>query len=101
MEQIVLKCTQKSPDRRYQSMSALIEDLKKSLISPDEDFVRVIDPEANAATRMISRDDMDQIKKQSKKPVTYGGNPSEKEFRQAGPCIEQRRQREKEAGLLL
>ena len=68
VEQIVLKCTQKSPDRRYQSMSALIEDLKKSLISPDEDFVRVIDPEANAATRMISRDDMDQIKKQSKKP---------------------------------
>ena len=62
VEQIVLKCTQKSPDRRYQSMSALIEDLKKSLISPDEDFVRVIDPEANAATRMISRDDMDQIK---------------------------------------
>ena len=50
------------PDRRYQSMSALIEDLKKSPISPDEDFVRVIDPEANAATRMISRDDMDQIK---------------------------------------
>ena len=28
VEQIVLKCTQKSPDRRYQSMSSLIEDLK-------------------------------------------------------------------------
>ncbi|MFQ9637130.1 MAG: Stk1 family PASTA domain-containing Ser/Thr kinase [Eisenbergiella sp.] len=68
VEQIVLKCTQKSPDRRYQSMNSLIEDLKKSLISPDEDFVRTVDPEATAATRTISRDDMEQIKKQSKKP---------------------------------
>ena len=66
--QIVLKCTQKSPDRRYQSMSSLIEDLKKSLISPDEDFVRTVDPETSAATRTISRDDMEKIKKQSKKP---------------------------------
>lgn len=68
VEQIVLKCTQKSPDRRYQSMSSLIEDLKKSLISPDEDFVRTVDPETSAATRTISRDDMEKIKKQSKKP---------------------------------
>ena len=69
VEQIVLKCTQKSPDRRYQSMSSLIEDLKKSLISPDEDFVRTVDPETSAATRTISRDDMEKIKKQSKKPA--------------------------------
>ena len=60
VEQIVLKCTQKSPDRRYQSMSSLIEDLKKSLISPDEDFVRTVDPETSAATRTISRDDMEK-----------------------------------------
>ena len=45
-----------------------IEDLKKSLISPDEDFVRTVDPETSAATRTISRDDMEKIKKQSKKP---------------------------------
>ena len=38
VEQIVLKCTQKSPDRRYHSMAALIADLKKALMSPDEDF---------------------------------------------------------------
>ena len=31
VEQIVLKCTQKSPDRRYHSMAALIADLKKAL----------------------------------------------------------------------
>ena len=67
VEQIVFKCTQKSPDRRYQSMSELITDLKKSLMNPDEDFVKMIDPDEEASTRMISEDDMQQIKKQSKK----------------------------------
>src|SRR5699024_6367442 len=67
VEQIVLKCTQKSPDRRYHTVGALIEDLKKSLVTPDEDFVKVIDTESNAATRKVSRDDMNQIKKQYKK----------------------------------
>ena len=67
VEQIVLKSTQKSPDRRYQSVGALIEDLKKSLVTPDENFVRVIDTESNAATRKVSRDDMNEIKKQSRK----------------------------------
>ena len=57
VEQIVLKCTQKSPDRRYQSVGDLISDLKKSLVTPDEDFVKVIDTESNAATRKVSRDD--------------------------------------------
>lgn len=34
MEKIILKCTQKSPDRRYDSISDLLIDLKKALISP-------------------------------------------------------------------
>lgn len=65
VEQIVLKCCQKSPDRRYQSMSELIADLKQSLISPDEDFVKVADPDEDASTRMITDKDMVQIKRQS------------------------------------
>ncbi len=71
VESIVQKCTQKSPDRRYQTVGALIEDLKKSLITPDEDFVRVIDTEASAATRKVTRDDMEQIKRQTKKPASH------------------------------
>ncbi len=67
VEQIVFKCTQKSPDRRYQSIPELIDDLKKSLMHPDEDFVKMIDPDEEASTRMISEQDMQQIKKQSKK----------------------------------
>lgn len=67
VEQIVAKCCQKSPDRRYQSMGALVTDLKQSLISPDEDFVRIVNPDEEASTRMITDRDMVQIKKQSEK----------------------------------
>lgn len=46
-------------------MSELIVDLKQSLISPDEDFVKVADPDEEASTRMITDRDMVQIKRQS------------------------------------
>ena len=54
VEQIVLKCTQKSPDRRYHSMAALIADLKKALMSPDEDFVQIENPDEAMATRTVT-----------------------------------------------
>lgn len=67
VEQIVWKCCQKSPDRRYQSMAELITDLKQSLINPDEDFVKQVNPDEEASTRMITDRDMVQIKRQSEK----------------------------------
>lgn len=36
VENIIIKCTQKSPDRRYQCMADIIKDLKHSLINPDD-----------------------------------------------------------------
>ena len=65
VEQIVFKCCQKSPDRRYQSMAELIVDLKRSLMTPDEDFVKVVDSEEEASTRTITDREMVQIKRQS------------------------------------
>lgn len=65
VESIVLKCCQKSPDRRYQNMQELITDLKQSLINPDEDFVVVNDPDMEGGTRMISETDVAQIKRYS------------------------------------
>lgn len=62
VEQIVKKCTQKSPDRRYQSAPELIEDLKKSLISPDENFVRLDETDASGATKNVSDEEMRLIK---------------------------------------
>ncbi len=61
VEQIVLKCTQKSPDRRYQSMSELSDDLKRSLMTPDEDFVKIANPDEEAATRAITDEELDQV----------------------------------------
>ena len=59
---IVLKCCQKSPDRRYQNMGELIADLKQSLIRPDGDFVTVNDPESKGATRAVQVQEIRQIK---------------------------------------
>ncbi len=64
VEQIVLKCTQKSPDRRYHTMAALIEDLKKSLMSPDEDFVRIGDADESMATRNAGKE-QGEVRKQT------------------------------------
>ena len=69
VEQIVFKCCQKSPDRRYQSMAELVADLKKSLISPEEDFVKMVSPDEEASTRAITDKDMVQIKRRSGQAV--------------------------------
>ncbi len=65
--QIVLKCTQKSPDRRYQTMSELTEDLKRSLMTPDEDFVKLVDPDEESSTRVLTDQDVREIKQQTGK----------------------------------
>lgn len=39
LECIILKCTQKNAERRYQNCQELIMDLKRSLVDPDGDFV--------------------------------------------------------------
>lgn len=62
VEQIVFKCCQKSPDRRYQTMGELVADLKRSLMNPDEDFVKVVDPDEEASTRPITDNEVAQIK---------------------------------------
>ena len=74
VEQIVYKCTQKSPDRRYQSMPELVEDSKRSLMTPDEDFVKVVDPDENASTRVISEQEVKEIKQQVQKKTSVTGD---------------------------
>lgn len=66
VEQIVLKCCQKSPDRRYQSMAELIKDLKYALMNPDEEFVKIDNPDEVGATKAVDDKDLNRIKKQSK-----------------------------------
>ncbi len=62
LEQIIFKCTQKSVERRYEDMTALINDLKRSLLDPNGRFV-VLTPLANhAQTIMISPSELEAIR---------------------------------------
>ncbi|MCD8045964.1 MAG: Stk1 family PASTA domain-containing Ser/Thr kinase [Clostridiales bacterium] len=60
LEKIILKCTQKSADRRYGSMEDLLVDLRKSLLTPNEDFVDLNSPVAGK-TRVVSEDELKAI----------------------------------------
>lgn len=65
VEQIILKCTEKSPDRRYQNMTELIHDLKESLVSPNGDFVRPGGLPADGLTQKYSREDLEEINRRA------------------------------------
>ncbi len=66
VEKIVLKCTQKRAERRYQNMTDLIADLKRSLVTPDEDFVTIGAPLASdAPTKLITPDEVNEIAEKS------------------------------------
>lgn len=62
LEKIILKCAQKNPDRRYQSMAELLADLRKALVNPNEDFVVIAPLVDNGKTKVISQDELQQIK---------------------------------------
>ncbi len=60
LEKIILKCTQKSADRRYDSMESLLVDLRKSLMNPNEDFVTMV-PCSSDKTKVFSEDEVKEI----------------------------------------
>lgn len=66
VEQIIFKCTQKSPDRRYDNMGQLIADLKESLINPEASFVQMNTIDEDAATKMIQDDEIKEIRKNTR-----------------------------------
>ena len=61
-EKIILKCTQKNDDRRYQNIEDLINDLRKSLTNPNDDFVVIAPLVDNGKTKVISEDEIKKIK---------------------------------------
>ena len=64
-EKIILKCTQKNQDRRYQNIADLLADLRKSISNPDLDFVEDVPLVDKGKTKVISEADIRQIKDQS------------------------------------
>lgn len=61
-EKIILKCTQKTPDRRYQTIEELLTDIRRSLAHPDEDFVTIAPLVDGGKTKVISQEELDKIK---------------------------------------
>ena len=70
-EKVILKCTQKKPERRYLTASALIADLKRVATNPNGDFVVMGNNTAvNAPTVMMSEAEFNSIKEgAAQKPV--------------------------------
>lgn len=61
-EKIILKCTQKTPDRRYQTIEELLTDIRRSLAHPDEDFVTIAPLVDGGKTKVTSPEELDKIK---------------------------------------
>lgn len=72
LECIIMKCTQKLPNKRYMSCEELLQDLKHSLVDPDGDFV-VLDgvtkrmpaasQDTGRTTVVMSQDELNRMKK--------------------------------------
>ena len=67
LEKIILKCTQKSQDRRYATMGELLVDLKKALMTPDSDFVTIDSGVSQAKTTVIREEDVRGIQERANK----------------------------------
>ena len=107
LEQIILKCTQKSVDRRYQNMEDVIADLKHSLIDPQGDFVKLTSVDTDAKTVVISDKELGEIKhmpKQVSKPepealeeeineTDYDDEPEETSRRKKGGRSEKKKKK--------
>jgi len=67
LDKIVQKCMQKKPERRYLTVSALIEDLKKSITNPEGDFVQLVPTLVDdSPTINLSEDEVSSIRRATK-----------------------------------
>lgn len=62
LECIIMKCTQKLPNKRYMSCEELLQDLKHSLVDPDGDFVRIASAGGDSDTVIMTDKDLDDIR---------------------------------------
>lgn len=68
LERIVAKCMEKKPERRYHTASELIADLKRSIVNPSGDFVKMAAPIVDSSpTINISEEEISTIKKAANK----------------------------------
>ena len=65
VQQIVLKCCEKSPGMRYQNMEELASDLRRSLNDPDGKFVSRVQDDNMADTRAMSTAEREEIRRKA------------------------------------
>ena len=65
VQQIVLKCCEKSPDMRYQNMEELAADLRRSLNDPDGKFVSRVQDDNMSDTRAMSTAEREEIRRKA------------------------------------
>ena len=79
LERIILKCTQKSPERRYASTALLIQDLKRALVDPSGAFVEVTPVRNMGDTVMISSDEIGRASRDQTKYNQYNDEDYDEE----------------------
>ena len=75
-EKIILKCTQKKPERRYASARELIADLRKVLTHPDGEYVVIPGAIPQGRTIVMNDNDIDSLKAASLRK-NFGTKPEE------------------------
>lgn len=65
LECIIMKCTQKNTTMRYQNCQELINDLKRSLVDPNGNFVNIPGYVGGDATVVMSEDELRRVQDQS------------------------------------
>lgn len=77
LERIIMKCTQKKPEKRYCDVYELVADLRHALVDPDDDFIaREPEVDTSSPTMVISNDELNQIKSAPRRntgPIVMNG----------------------------
>ncbi len=85
LARIILKCTEKRPERRYPNAAAVISDLRRALLNDDDPSVGIVEEEDHSSdTIVISPKEMNLIKTRSGERI-----------REAKPMKEIRERRER------
>lgn len=77
LECIIMKCTQKSPNQRYPDCASLLQDLKRSLVEPEGNFVALAGagiPRDTDRTVVMSTEELEQVQSRA-----YGNDLGEGE----------------------
>lgn len=75
LEQIIFKCTQKKPERRYLTCSELIGDLRKAISMPERNFVESVPESYKGDTIMITDGDVNRIRRNTDQVAEQEENP--------------------------